>query len=236
MKNYQGKLFSILGDSISTFEGVTPEGYNVFYTAARKCEANVIPVEETWWGRVIAELGGELLANDSWSGSLVCKHPQCEIESYGASDARTSALGKDGKTPDVVMVYIGTNDWGWNMTINPKPGREEDLSVFRVAYNAMLRKIRKNYPAAEIWCFTLAVSDSMRDFEFTLPFVSGKRASMVEYCRAICDCARENGCRIINLYQPAHAYATIDDLHPDRRGMKTIAEMVLRQLEAPEQA
>lgn len=233
--NYQGKRFSILGDSISTFEGVTPEGYNVFYTAARKREANIVTAGETWWGRVIDALGGELLANDSWSGSLVCKHPQCEIESYGASDARTSALGREGKFPDVIMVYMGTNDWGWNMPIDPEPGREEDLSVFRVAYNAMLCKLRKNYPVAEIWCFTLAVSDSMRDFEFTLPFVTGKRAALSEYCRAICECAGENGCRVIDLYQPENAYETIDDLHPDRRGMKTLAETVLHQLNAWEE-
>lgn len=65
--------------------------------------------------------------------------------------------------------------------------------------------------------------------------VTGKRAALSEYCRAICECAGENGCRVIDLYQPENAYETIDDLHPDRRGMKTLAETVLLQLNAWEE-
>lgn len=225
---YKDKLFSIMGDSISTFEGVTPKGYNVFYTKSRKLESGIITIDDTWWGRVIKAIGGGILVNNSWSGSLVCKHPQCEIESYGASDARTSALGENGKTPDVIMVYIGTNDWGYNMPIDSQSGKE-DLSIFRVAYNTMLRKIKKNYPKAEVWCFTLAVSDSMRDFGFTLPF-SKEKTSMSKYCQAIRDCAKENDCLLIDIFDDENAYETMDDLHPNCQGMKTIADLVLRQL------
>lgn len=230
MYRYKNKLFSILGDSISTFEGVTPKGYNVFYTDSRKLESGITTTDKTWWGRVIKELGGELLVNNSWSGSLVCKHPECEIESYGASDARTSALGENGKTPDVIMVYIGTNDWGYNMPIDLQQGEEGDLSFFRIAYNTMLHKIKRNYLKAEIWCFTLAVSDSMRDFGFTLPF-SKEKTSMSKYCQAIKDCAKGNDCLLIDIFDADNTYETMDDLHPDCQGMKTIADLVLRQIE-----
>lgn len=231
MDRYKNKLFSILGDSISTFEGVTPKGYNVFYTDSRKLESGITTVDKTWWGRVIKELGGELLVNNSWSGSLVCKHPECEIESYGASDARTSALDENGKTPDVIMVYIGTNDWGYNMPIDPPQGEVDDLSFFRIAYNTMLHKLKANYPKAEIWCFTLAVSDNMRDFGFTLPF-SKEKTSMSKYCQAIRDCASENDCILIDIFNPENAYETMDDLHPNCNGMKTIADLVLGRLKS----
>ena len=219
--DYKGKLFSIMGDSLSTFAGVTPEEFGVFYDTSRKYDADIITVEETWWGRVIQVLGGELLFNNSWSGSLVCKHPDCTVESYGSSDKRTSSLGKDGKSPDVVMVYIGTNDCGYRMRIYPEPGQENDISVFSVAYDTMLRKIRKNYPDAEIWCFTLAVSEHRSE-------ANVKR--LFDYSCAIKKCADENGCRLIDVYQPDHPYETIDDLHPDSRGMKRIADRTLEEL------
>ena len=228
-KEYENKLFSIIGDSVSTFEGVTPENYEVFYTAPMKCTTNVLAAEDTWWGKVIKALGGELLVNDSWSGSLVTKHPKCEIESYGASDARTSNLGKDGKTPDVVMIYIGTNDWGWNVPVDPQAGQENDISVFKVAYDTMIKKIKKNYPQAEIWCFTLAISDGMEDCGNVHPYVRSGRA-LREYCCAIRESATENNCRLIELYCPEEQYETVDKYHPNRRGMQTLAKIVLDQL------
>ena len=226
---YQGKYFSIMGDSISTFEGVSPSWYNTFYTAERKCEADLLSAKDTWWGIVIDALCGKLLVNNSWSGSLVAKHPQCEIESYGASDERTGFLGENGVAPDVVMVYIGTNDWGWNIPIDPVAG-EEDVGIFKSAYQIMLRKIRRNYPKAEIWCFTLTNSDRMSDSGFSLPFTKNGRP-LAEYCRAIRECAAQEGCRLIDIYRSAPGYASMDDLHPDKQGMATLAGYVLEELE-----
>jgi lysophospholipase L1-like esterase len=127
---------------------------------------------------------------------------------------------------------MGTNDWGYNMPIDPPKTKDEedDLAVFRTAYSTMLRKIKKNYPKAEVWCITLAFSDSMRDFGFTLPFTTDKTA-MSEYCQAIRDCAKENGCRLIDIFDAENAYETMDDLHPNFYGMKTIADLVLSRLE-----
>jgi len=91
---YQGKYFSVLGDSISTLAGWNPPDHAVFYNWEHKRPSGVLGPEDTWWGKVIDALGGQLLMNESWSGSLVCKHPRCEIESYGCSDVRTGNLGK----------------------------------------------------------------------------------------------------------------------------------------------
>ena len=70
---YFGKYFSILGDSISTLDGYNPSGYNIFYTG-EKCDiANVHDMADTWWEMVINYFCGELLVNNSWSGSQVAK-------------------------------------------------------------------------------------------------------------------------------------------------------------------
>ena len=230
IKKYHGKYFSVMGDSISTFEGVSPSWYNIFYTAERKCEADILTSDNTWWGIVIDRLGGKLLVDNAWSGSLVSKLPQCEIESYGASDERTEFLGTDEISPDVVMVYIGTNDWGWDVPIDPPVGHEEDVGFFLSAYTVMLRKIRRNYPDAEIWCFTLTNSDRMLDSNFSLPFTKNGRP-FAEYCRAIRECANQEGCKLIDIYRTDKGYRTIDGLHPDAEGMRQIADLVLDVLQ-----
>ena len=229
MNAYQNKRFSVLGDSVSTLYGYNPPDCGVFYTGERCFEANVFAKRDTWWGRVIDSLGGELLVNNSWSGSMVCRHPKCEIPSYGASDERTSSLGENGVTPDVVMVYLGINDWGAGMRIEPSVGEENDLSVFRVAYRVMLEKMKRNYPAAEIWCFTLGVSRCTAESAFRFPYQYAG-THIEEYCRIIRDCAAERNCKTIDLYRATSAgpYDTIDGFHPNAQGMETMADAVVR--------
>jgi hypothetical protein len=53
--------------------------------------------------------------------------------------------------PDVIIVYIGTNDWAdGKLSTNGDPLKEQDDTVFSVAYRIMLGKLKKNYPGAEI--------------------------------------------------------------------------------------
>ena len=220
---YKGKYFSILGDSISTLAGYNPPECAVFYDRENKRLSGVYTPEDTWWGQVINALGGQLLVNHSWSGSLVCMHPACEIESYGCSDARTSALEAEGRTPDVIMVLLGLNDRGWGMRVTPGDG-EEGLSVFSVAYAAMLEKLKRNYPRAEIWCLTLPQG---RGGEFQ--GVAGRRIH--DYCEAIRSCGEQAGCSVVDIYRPDQPYDTIDGYHPNAAGMRTIADAVLDGLE-----
>ncbi|MBR5188025.1 MAG: SGNH/GDSL hydrolase family protein [Clostridia bacterium] len=105
-----------------------------------------------------------------------------------------------------------------------------DFSVFSVAYDTMLKKIKKNYPKAEIWCLTLPYG-----YRKTEP---DQRPSLVrhghhlsEYCDVIRACAKENGCVLLDIFHPEAPYDTIDDYHPNLDGMKTIADDVLLALE-----
>lgn len=216
---YQGKHFSLLGDSISTLAGFNPPECAVFYDWQRKRQAAIRGPEDTWWGLVLEDLGGKLLVNHSWSGSLVTKQAQCEVESYGCSDGRTAALGAEGRQPDVIMVLMGLNDFGWG--IGPE--------AFAEAYETMLMKLRRHYPQAEIWCMTLPVSRWSQQPDFQAPMC---RAGwhMVDYNRVIRACAEGQTCRVVDLFRPEAPYDTIDGYHPNARGMQTLAHAVLEQL------
>ena len=230
LDRYQNKYFSILGDSMSTLEGYSQPRHAAFYDTARKYESGVLRPADTWWGMVIDRLGGRLLVNNSISGSMVCKRSADQSPSYGCSDERTSALDWDGDLPDVIMVEMGMNDWGCGA--KPTPDSEEekgDISVFSEAYACMLKKLKANYPEAEIWCFTLPVSTCKRNANFVFPYCYAGR-HIEEYCEVIRACAKAQDCRVIDWYSAADPYDTIDDFHPNREGMQTLADMAISQL------
>lgn len=59
MTDYKGKRFCVLGDSISTFSGYTPEEA-VFYNSYMQRMTGVTDVNLTWWMQVINHFGGVL--------------------------------------------------------------------------------------------------------------------------------------------------------------------------------
>lgn len=218
------RYFSILGDSVSTLFGYSQPPEAVFYTAARRYETEVYYMADTWWGQVIDALGGELLTNDSFSGSTVSYDPRYEIEAYGCSDLRTSGLGVHENEPDVIMVLMGINDRGLGVPLRPSCEAERgELTVFSEAYSAMLNKLRANYPHAEVWCLTLPLGS----IDGRVPEGQGRQNKA--YCEVIAECAAQEGCRLIDICR-MEPYESIDGLHPSARGMRQIANAVLAAL------
>lgn len=226
---YFGKQFSILGDSISTLDGYHPVGYNVFYAGDNCIKSGVNAVEDTWWGKVIGYFGGELLVNNSWSGSRVTKLPgSAYLFPSGCSDDRASALHTKNLSPNVIIVYLGTNDWAYGV----KTGNEtkilgmDDNEYFDKAYGNMIKKIKTNYPNAEIWCCTLCATYMSRCPDFKFPHRYGG-THIEEYNDIIRATARHYGCRQIDLYRLDTPYDSIDGTHPNSAGMNTIATMII---------
>lgn len=110
---YGDKSFSLIGDSISTFNGVTNSGainstliHNaVHYTI----NTTVYDYTKTYWGKLSVDTGMDLCVINSWSGGKV----------YGTADkdnidnmlTRSYNLAtNDGKTPDVIFLYYAIND------------------------------------------------------------------------------------------------------------------------------
>ncbi len=229
MKNpYKGKYFSILGDSISTLQGYNPPGYAVHYQYERCGRALVYRFEDTWWGMVIDHLKGKLLINNSYSGSLVAKHPECRIPSHACSEERTGGLDDGEHMPQVILIYMGTNDWGAGLAVESED--KEDLAVFENAYSQMLERICRNYPDAEIWCMTLSETVCERSKSFVYdPLYAGVHVK--EYCRIIASCAEKYGARVIDLYGMGVKYDTFDGFHPNYHGMTMIAKAVIETME-----
>ena len=229
-KKYDGKLFSVLGDSISTLDGYSEPPYSAFYSGEKKFEAGVYTPEDTWWGKVINALGAQLLVNNSISGSLVSDHPCCNIPSYGCSDERTSALMRGDILPDVIMVFMGTNDWGYGVRLKAENDAESsDRCVFSVAYSLMLQKLRKNYPDAEIWCFTpLKTTCKCLGLDGVSPYRYGKH--IAKFAAEIREAASNHGCRVFDLLNSSAICDTIEGYHPNAEGMQVIADTVLSML------
>ena len=151
-----------------------------------------------------------------------------EVESYACSDGRTSALSRGGDTPSVIMVHIGTNDWGAGLQISRYGSA--DLTLFSVAYGAMLKKLKDNYKNAEIWCLTLPINTcaAIKDYKFS-PCYGGTH--ILKYCEAIRECANAHRCKLIDLYASGIEVDTVDGFHPSKRGMEAIANAVISAIE-----
>ena len=133
------KIYSILGDSISTYEGYSPLAYD-FYDRYTRAEAGIRSVEDTWWMQVIRAADGLLGYNNSISGSTVAG----DLVLSATSDTRLKSLAANG-TPHVIFLYVGGNDWAYSVL----PEEFED------AYRRMLNRLLALYPDARICCATL---------------------------------------------------------------------------------
>ncbi len=231
---YFGKRFSILGDSISTFEGCNPDGYNLFYSGENCRLTGVVTPEQTWWHQIIHSLGGKLLVNNSWSGSRVARTPERKAQFPAAcSDERTNGLHYSDVLPDVIIIFMGTNDWYFNVPLKTgflsRLGSRADDTEFSYAYDLMLKKLRTNYPLAEIWCCTLCEAYIADHPEYKYPWGhTGKPAAL--FSSAIRKCVAQRDCHVIDLESLHTPYESLDGAHPTATGMTQLAGMIHKSM------
>lgn len=112
---YKGKNVSVLGDSISTFDGLSNNG-NINSTLATHGKGyyptydnSVGDYTETYWGRLIDDLDMELCVDNGWSGTHV--YGSDKRDHKDSAPARATDLhSKDGEEPDLIVFYMGVND------------------------------------------------------------------------------------------------------------------------------
>ena len=182
-----GLKISFLGDSISTFyaEGSEMNSYyggeNEFFYP--RYSHSIKTVDLTWWCKLIKNNNMVLGVNNSWSGSQACGSGN----SAGQSDYRINTIDENGD-PDIVIVYLGTNDLGSNRTIADleaaiktiitKINARCDAQIFlttlgysaykggsytdenRVLYNAKLRELAKTYECGIVPLDEYVVTDN----------------------------------------------------------------------------
>lgn len=235
----KGKTFSILGDSISTFRGYNLEGYAVFFPDF----GEVTVVEDTWWQRVADDLGLTLYQNGSSSGATVVgdstgtTDPAC-----ACNELRTSALaGEGGVCPEIIIVYLGTNDMAKAVPIGTNDGteivEEGEITTFSDAYTLMLDKLLAKYPLAEIYCCTLLPIGFSGTETPYIEWVNSIELTAADYSRTIVQIAEHKGLSVIDLQNCGItidnlAQMTTDGVHPKPEGMACIAGAVKRTLTA----
>lgn len=209
-------LVSVLGDSISTYEGYIPPNYKVYYDEDRQKINGLTSVYDTWWAKVNQYLKAYLCVNNSFSGSKVSG------EFPGASsEKRVSALHKMEHYPDVILVYMGTNDFGFGVP----------LETFAKDYRKMLERLRENYPSARILCATIARSYIQGKPDWKYPEMYGGTA-LEEYNQAIREAVNErDDIVLMDLPEEGIHYETLDGTHPTRRGHEELAQMWIGCLE-----
>lgn len=228
----QRKL-SILGDSISTFETWIPEGYNCFYPGNGELEN----VEQTWWKMVLDDMDMELCANASSSGSTcVGNSLGTDDPQHGCSDFRMADLmGKNGEYPDIIIVYMGTNDFLQSISLGDNDGtqyvEEGEIENFSDAYSLILDKLAANYPGADIFCCSLMPIGYWGKTQAFEIGVNGQDLTSEAYSRQIEVIAAAKGYPVIDLQ---NCGITIDNMpqyitdgvHLNPEGMELIRDAV----------
>lgn len=237
---HKDKYFSIMGDSISTFTGYNPDGYNVQYNADY---GDVIVVEDTWWMKTILALQGKLGKCNAGGASTVAGDSNYKMSSDARAKNGLGFLVNDVYThPDVIIIEGGINDF------SQFPVGDYDCKSaiptypctdFKSAYACMLDKIKTEHPNAEIYCCTLFVGGKT---SFNFPIVNQFGNSLEEYNNAIREVSKMFGARVIEFaecginYHSNSIYTANDgnlneDLHPNRVGMSLLANECIKTIE-----
>lgn len=229
----EGKKLSIVGDSISTFDGWTPEGYSDFFPM----DGAVADVEQTWWKMLLNDTGMSLCVNASSSGSTCAGYsPGTDSPQEGCNDFRINGLADaNGNSPDIIIVYMGSNDFIRNIPLGDNDGtrkvEEGNVENFSDAYCLMLDKLHARYPDAKIFCCNLLPIGGIGESMTYEPFTNKQGLHADSYSRLIETIASAKGYPVIDL---EHCGITIesliqytgDGLHPNPEGMKLIRDAV----------
>jgi hypothetical protein len=176
----EGKTYSILGDSISTYTDVSAgKAADTTNSTIRKSAVHYTPgkwdgvyLEDTWWVQLEEITGLRRLANNSWSGSAVFAE---RVGTVGGYIDRCVQLHDDtgenaGEVPDIIFVFLGTNDFSYYQDLLfSEGGINYDKLIVKTAdgytyaepksvveaYAIMIHKITLRYPDSELYCFSM---------------------------------------------------------------------------------
>ena len=245
-----GKNISILGDSISAY---TKPYYKMpGQVTAHYPRYDVTSPTQMWYSIVCDTLGANFLSSASWGGTTVTGDPSDENGQDGLSQARIDALSRDGIDPDIVLVEMGTNDFGTSVNLGAEitgteslPDGSSDILTFNQAYLYMLVKIHETYPKAKVGLLTILPRKSDANITTTeYPSVINGHC-INDFNESIKNIASIMNCFVINVDNAGFNSWNIDQgrggaqyerfygdnfLHPNKTGMAMIANYVINAL------
>lgn len=206
------RKFSVLGDSISTFQGFSPWGAD-HYSPDLASATGVATVEDTWWMQVIRALGGTFLSNLSIAGNTIVTAGKMG----GFPPRRIRQLEVEGQAPDHILLYAGLNDA--NFYIPPQ--------VFQAEYALLLSRLREAYPQVQVHCGTLLLGAVNGDQNAMRCFVE----RLIPYNEAIRAAVAQEGGHLVDLAALGMRYTSMDAFHPTGQGMVQLADLWLRAMD-----
>ena len=239
-RDLSGLKLSILGDSISTFDGYIPTDYNIFYPGY----GDISTVEKTWWWQVMNATGMELNANASSSNTTITGDSLDTTGSApGCSTKRMIDLtpGDDGPAPDILIVFMGTNDFLRSVELGTftEPSQQDEgvVNNFCDAYELMIQKLNALYPNAEIYFCTLLETNAgdVDEYPQSYPATNKNGNTIGDFNAEIATIASAYSYPVIDVHNCGITYETLDQytsdgVHPNTEGAKLIAEYVTNAL------
>lgn len=234
---FRGKSLSVMGDSISSYVGISPSGagFSAFYP-----RGDVQDRKYMWWQIVADSLGMQICKIQANSGSCVTDGVVSQI--CCASDQRTAELHDGDLQPDIIICECGLNDFYNNAPFGDWDGNTilpNTIMSFREAYGNMLKKIQTNYPMAKIYCCIPAINWHSGYQSDIIP-INSAGISFQIYINAIKQIAQIFGCGIIPLNECGinlrNATNFIVDapstalFHPNIKGMELYAKQVIKSI------
>lgn len=251
--NFEGLNFSLIGDSISTYTGINNSAaYNPDYYTYDGVASKVhytegrwgVYLNDTWWMQAVNTMGMNLLVNNAWSASATY-YTKGEVEP--AYMNRSAHLHKGSTNPDIIALYLGTNDCS-RLTSNSELGTVNSTLITAAenyvnngsgtvdsilkAYAVMLYRAIKTYPDAEIYCFTLLPQHDEQDAANRAAYIAfnnGLKALVDHYDDVyLVDLYNECGIDPEDTTSRTRCYG--DNLHPNPQGMDAITNCLLSSM------
>ncbi len=203
--------FAILGDSISSFYLPNSPVNSIFTEPGQYYfpKYSIIDVKQTWWYKTIDGLSTKLLVNNSYSGGTVHSNGI----SSGNNEERIEKFFHNGKSPDVIIIYLGINDTGGDFT----------KDFFKNEYQGMIDKIQTRFPYVQI-------------FVCTLPYTprTELNPARLRYNEAITEIADAEKIPLIDFASAwtssTHSNYLSDALHPNGNGMNILAKLAIEKI------
>ena len=214
-----GLKISFLGDSITTYDGYSNNpsynstlSKNSKYYPSTNSNNDLTSVKDTYWYQTISELSLKLCVNNSCDASRVSN---TRTDSIPSGLSRAQELHSATVEPDIIVVYIGTNDIANGVS----------LEVFTEAYEQMMTDITDTYDNADVYVCTLLPEKRYND-----------DALLCSFNEAIKDIAELYDCNVVDFYAESgitwdnYTEYTIDNLHPNATGMDKLSECLVNAI------
>lgn len=220
----------ILGDSISTYSGYSETGYaGVYYP-----RGDVTSVNDTWWKIVATGLCVSNISVSAISSSAYYDYDNAQYPPMYDS-TRIARIGQGGN-PDLIFVNAGTNDGFVAQSANI--AYSEDISTLEALPNSTvkgialtIRKLQASYPSAKI---VVLIPKQVDISEMVSGYGLERITKIADEIKAYAEMfgvwkvidLRKCGINQDNIA----SYCEDNVLHPNKAGMKAMAEYILQEM------